>query len=173
MQICEGCYGRNSRPECFVVQTWCRYVNGVRSWLLFVCCGGNALHTQSTTFTVLSTTLGRSNTTSLLGRAKRNDRTLAEIVRFDHPTDEEVMELPFDPSEIYRTIHSGGRNRAPGRDVFGIEFYKATWANIRDDICLTLNHMFFGRAITPSRSAGQSYAYPNRIKRPRLPTTAK
>jgi hypothetical protein len=53
------------------------------------------------------------------------------------------MENPFDLSEIYKAIHSGGQNRVAGRDGLGLEFYKATWATIKEDICLILNHLFF------------------------------
>ena len=98
---------------------------------------------------------------------------MAEIVRNDsHTDDAEYLENPFDSCEIYKAIHSGGWNKAPGRDGLGIEFYKITWATIKDDICLILNRMFFGGVFTPSKSTGQSYAYLNRINPLRLPTIA-
>ena len=88
-------------------------------------------------------------------------RALAEIVRVNRPTNyEDVMENPFNSSEIYKAIHSGGRNRAPSRDGIWLEFYKATWTTIRDDFCSIMNHMLFGGVITPQQKHGTILCLP-------------
>lgn len=70
------------------------------------------------------------------------------------PSIENTLETPFTPTEIYNAIYSGGRNRAPGTDGRGLEFYKATWAIIREDLCPILNTMFIGAAIAPQQNFG-------------------
>jgi len=65
------------------------------------------------------------------------------------------LETPFTLTEIHNAIFSCGRNRAPGRDGLGIEFYKKkTCAFIRDDLCSIPNAMFFEGTITPLQNAG-------------------
>jgi len=66
----------------------------------------------------------------------------------------DILENPFDPKEVYNSIQSGGRNRALGRDGLGLEFYKANWETIRNNLCIILNHMFFGGAITSQQKHG-------------------
>jgi hypothetical protein len=63
-------------------------------------------------------------------------------------------EAPFTLSEIYNAIHSGGHNRAPGRDGLGLGFYKATWEVIREDLGSILNEMFFEGTITAQQKQG-------------------
>ena len=83
--------------------------------------------------------------------------TMTETARVERPTAyEDSAENPFDPMEICNAIQTGGRNRAPGRDGIGIEFYKANWEIIRDDLCTIFNNIFFGGTISPpNKNMGQ------------------
>jgi len=88
-------------------------------------------------------------------------RSLAELVRVERQlVYADIIETPFDPSEIYNAIQSGGRNRPPGRDGLGIEFYKANWEILPDDLYIILNHMFFGDAITSQQIHGTLFCLP-------------
>jgi len=101
-------------------------------------------------------------------------RTMADIVRVDnHKDNADCLENPFDPCELYKAIHSGGRNKTIGRDGLGLEFYKSIWTTIKDDLCLILNLCSLEDPSPPSKSSGQSYAYPKCINLLRLPTIAK
>ena len=50
----------------------------------------------------------------------------------------------FDP----RSSKEGGRNKAPGSDGIGLEFYTTNWKIIKEDIVEILNQMFLQRSIT-------------------------
>jgi hypothetical protein len=87
-------------------------------------------------------------------------RSLAELVRVERQlVYADIIEDPFDPREIYNAIQSGGRNRPPGRDGLGLEFYKANW-EILLDLYIILNHMFFGGAITSQQKHGTIFCLP-------------
>jgi hypothetical protein len=92
-------------------------------------------------------------------------RALAEFVRVERPmVSVDIIENQLDPKEIYNAIQSGWRNRAPGRDGLELEFHKSNCEIILDDLCIILNHMLFGGAITPSKNMGQYYACPSHIE---------
>jgi hypothetical protein len=91
--------------------------------------------------------------------------TLAQQIRADVPqTIDNTLETPFTSTEIYNANYSGGQNRAPGRGGLGLEFYKATWTFIWDDICRILNAMFFEGAITPQQKLGTLVCLPRPTK---------
>jgi len=50
------------------------------------------------------------------------------MVRVDTPAPrpkyEEILERPIDVDEVRHPIRLGGRNKAPGSDGIGLEFYK-------------------------------------------------
>ena len=82
-------------------------------------------------------------------------RLLAQLIPDTLPTDmTNDLETPFTLTEIHNAISTEGRNRAPGRDGLGIEFYKNTWAFIQDDLCSILNTLFFEGIIIPQQNAG-------------------
>jgi hypothetical protein len=58
---------------------------------------------------------------------QESTRTLATYInRPDSPAIGQEYETFFTHSEILTALNSGGKNRAPGRDGLGLEFYKVT-----------------------------------------------
>ena len=80
---------------------------------------------------------------------------MKEAARPDQPTTYgEILEKPIDTTEIYNAIRAGGRNRAPGNDGLGLEFYTVNWTVIREDPCNILNQMITAGIITPKQKHG-------------------
>jgi hypothetical protein len=76
-----------------------------------------------------------------------------EVVRCEqHTSYEGMLELPFEPKEMYRTIQAGGRKKAPGNDGLGCEIYSHNWAIIKDNLCEVINQMFWAGNIAPTKS---------------------
>ena len=48
----------------------------------------------------------------------------------------------------------GERNKAPGKDGIGLEFYTTSWKIIKEDIVEILNQMFQQRSITQQQKHG-------------------
>ena len=69
-------------------------------------------------------------------------------------------ESPFTLEEIQQAVDAGGKNRAPGRDGLGLEFYRAARTIMGDDLRRILNTMFFDRAITPQQKLGTIVCLP-------------
>jgi len=64
-------------------------------------------------------------------------QTMVEAARPTDPTSyRELLEQPITQAEISNAIRQGGggRNKEPGRDGIGLEFYKIHWAAIKDDL---------------------------------------
>jgi hypothetical protein len=84
-----------------------------------------------------------------------------------------TYETPFTLEEIHQVINSGGRNRAPGRDDLGLEFYRAARNIVGDDLCRILNNMYFNGAITPPQNWEQLSVYQSTVRCLRPPTVAQ
>jgi hypothetical protein len=56
--------------------------------------------------------------------------------------------------EVHITVRKGGKNNAPGSDGIGLEFYKANWATIQDDIGVMMNQMFMERRVSAQQKHG-------------------
>ena len=66
-----------------------------------------------------------------------------EVVRCEqHTSYKEVLDSPFEPTEIYRAIQACGLKKVPGNDGRGREFYSHNWAIIKDDLCEVINQLF-------------------------------
>ena len=97
-------------------------------------------------------------------------RTMKDIARVDNHTHKaDCLENPFEPCEMYKALHSFGRNKTLGRDGLGLDFYKAIRATIKDDVCLILNRMFFGGPITSQQKHGTIVCLP-KMHKPLTPT---
>jgi len=66
----------------------------------------------------------------------------------------EHLNRPIDIDEIHQAVLDGRRQKAPGSDGFGLEFYKAHWTTIKEDLHNVLNQMYFNKAITPQQRHG-------------------
>ena len=55
------------------------------------------------------------------------------------------MEQPITPEEVNTAVRKGRKNKAPGSDSERLEFYKANWATIKDDIGAMRNQMYMER----------------------------
>jgi hypothetical protein len=64
------------------------------------------------------------------------------------------LEKPITPEEIRAALKKGGRNKAPGSDGIGLEFYTTNWALIKEDIGEILNQMFLQRNLTTQQKHG-------------------
>ena len=64
------------------------------------------------------------------------------------------LERPTTPEEILIALRTGGRNKAPGSDGIGLEFYSTNWETIRTDLHGILNQMFLQKNITPQQKHG-------------------
>jgi hypothetical protein len=60
----------------------------------------------------------------------------------------ESLVHPITPEEIRVALRKGGRNKVPGNDGIGLEFYTMKWGNIKEDLPEILNHMFTQNNIT-------------------------
>jgi len=49
-------------------------------------------------------------------------------------------------------MRKGGKNKAPGSDGIGLEFYKANWATIEDNIGAMMNQMFMERKVSAQQA---------------------
>ena len=66
----------------------------------------------------------------------------------------EPLEQPITPEEMYTVLPKVGRNKSPGSDGIGIEFYTTNWEIIKEDISEILDQMFLQRIITTQQKQG-------------------
>jgi hypothetical protein len=64
---------------------------------------------------------------------------LDAITLTDTPEYAANLEKPISIDEIFMALKTGGRNKAPGSDGIGLEFYTAHWDTIRTDLHDILN----------------------------------
>jgi hypothetical protein len=96
---------------------------------------------------------------------QESTRTLASYInRSDSPAMKQEYETFFTHSEIHTSLNSGGKNRAPGRDGLGLEFYKVTWEVIKEDLCTILNEMLFDGTLTTQQKQGIIVCIPKQTK---------
>jgi hypothetical protein len=88
--------------------------------------------------------------------------TMSEAAQLEHPTTyRDILEKPIEQTEIdYKATQSGGRNRAPGRDGLGLEFYTANWTIVREDRCDIVKQMFITGATTTAQKQGVRVCVP-------------
>lgn len=65
-----------------------------------------------------------------------------------------LLEEPIATGEIHKALRKGARNKAPGSDSTGLEFYETNWTTLKEDLCDILNQMFMGRAVTTQQKHG-------------------
>jgi len=74
------------------------------------------------------------------------------------PTDQTYyathLEQPNTSEELYTAIKSGGRNKAPGSEGIGWEFYITHWDTIREDLLKIMNQMFLHKSLTTHQKHG-------------------
>jgi len=113
---------------------------------------------------------------NMCDRIEVNDASvekLVEVVRCEqHTSYEGMLESPFEPTEIYRTIQAGGRKKAPGNDGPGREFYSHNWTIIKDDQCGVINQMFWARNTSQQQKRGVIVACRKRKGNKHQKTTA-
>lgn len=66
----------------------------------------------------------------------------------------DILHRPIDMEEIRHVLQGVRRNKTPGSDGIGWEFYKATWSTIKDDLYTTLNEMYMEKTITSQQKQG-------------------
>jgi len=66
----------------------------------------------------------------------------------------DLLEQPISLEEVHIAMRKGGKNKAPGSDAIGLEFYKANWATIQDDIGAMMNQMFMERKVSAQQKHG-------------------
>jgi len=57
----------------------------------------------------------------------------------------DLLEQLISLEKIHIAVRKGGKNKAPGSCGIGLEFYKANWAMIQDDIGAMMNQMCMER----------------------------
>lgn len=81
-----------------------------------------------------------------------DSRSIAAMVNAIRPTRPTLyavsLEQTITPEEIRAALRKGGRNKAPGIDGFGLEFYTTNWETIIEDLHEILNQMFMQKNIT-------------------------
>ena len=65
-----------------------------------------------------------------------------------------VGEHPTSQEEVHIAVRKGGKNKAPGSDGIGLEFYQANRATIQDDIGAMMNQMFMERKVSAQQKHG-------------------
>jgi hypothetical protein len=73
-------------------------------------------------------------------------------------------ESPFTLEEVHQDIDARKKNRAPGRDGLGLEFYRAAKTIMGDDLCRLLNTMIFDGATTIQQKLGTIVCLPKHGK---------
>jgi hypothetical protein len=62
--------------------------------------------------------------------------------------------------EIRHALRVGGRNKAPGSDGIGWEFYIANWTTLKDDLCTVLNQLYTEKTIALQQKHGMVVCLP-------------
>jgi len=65
-----------------------------------------------------------------------------------------LLERQIEKEEIPQALRVGGRNEAPGSDGIGLEFYKANWTALKDDLCTVMNRMHMGKLSQRNKNTG-------------------
>jgi hypothetical protein len=78
-------------------------------------------------------------------RVHGRSRAAGVIDRFERSVG--TLEVPI-------AVRKGGKNKAPGSDGTGLEFYKANWETIQDDICAMMNQMFMEKKVSVQQKHG-------------------
>jgi hypothetical protein len=73
----------------------------------------------------------------------------------------EHLNQTIDIDKIRQAVITGKRQKAPGSDGLGRDFYKVHWTTIKDVLYCVLNQMYWNKDITPTKT-----------RRDRLPTQA-
>ena len=60
----------------------------------------------------------------------------------------DLLEQPISLEEVHIAVIKGGKNKAPGRYGIGLEFYKANWEKIQDNIAALMNQMLVERKVS-------------------------
>jgi len=83
---------------------------------------------------------------------------VARMIDALQPTDQSNQathfEQPITSEELYTAIQSGGRNKAPGSNGIGREFYITDWETIREDLLEIMNQMFLHKSLTTHQKHG-------------------
>ena len=79
----------------------------------------------------------------------------------------DLLEQLISLEEVHIVVRKGGKNKAPGSDGVGLEFYKTNWTTIQDDICTMMNQMFLERKVFAQQKNGMIVCPP----KSRDPTT--
>ena len=66
----------------------------------------------------------------------------------------DLLEKPISLEEVHIAVRKGGKNKDPGSDGIGLEFYKENWAKIQDDIGAMMNQMFMERNLSAQQKHG-------------------
>jgi len=80
-------------------------------------------------------------------------KTVMETI--PQPTDMPYIEhlnQPIDIEEICLALSTGKRQKAPGSDGLGRDFYKTHLKTIKDNLHNILNQMYLNKAITPNKN---------------------
>ena len=80
---------------------------------------------------------------------------MTEVGRRELPTAwRDQLERPIFPEELHFAVRKGAKNKAPGSDGIGLEFYKTNWATIKDDISAKVNQMLTERNVSTQQKQG-------------------
>lgn len=79
---------------------------------------------------------------------------MVEAAQQARPTTYEEIQRLITPDDVSDALRKRGRNKAPGSDGIGLEFYSTNWAIIKDDISEIVNQMFMQRTITTQQKHG-------------------
>jgi hypothetical protein len=77
--------------------------------------------------------------------------------------------MPLTLEELKPAVNKGGRNKAPGRDGIGLEFFKATWGVLKGDMLELFTQMFEGNELSGQQKRRVIVCIPKRAK-PTHPT---
>ena len=67
----------------------------------------------------------------------------------------DLLEQPVSLEEVHIAVRKGGRNKASGSDGIGLQFYKANWAAVQDDVGAMMNQMFMDRKVSAQQKHGE------------------
>ena len=73
----------------------------------------------------------------------------------------DLLEQPISLEEVHIAVRKGGTNKAAGIEGIGLEFNKANWATIQNNISAMMNQMFMERNVSAQQKHGVIVCLPD------------
>jgi hypothetical protein len=79
---------------------------------------------------------------------------LQDVEHLTHMDQAHALDVPITLQELTHALNTGAKNRAPGCDGFGLEFYTTNWDTIKTDLLLLFNQMFVQHRLSVKQKHG-------------------